>query len=304
VWFVETFAAGPEAMARVERLIDELERLAIEALNESPERTGIPRPLVRAIVGGLRQVIQTRLRQRRQAELTELVPDLFAWALSYRTPTEPLSRPRKAPSLPAASPEPDPQRAKILDAVTKLAAEKSYQSMTITEIARRAAISLTTFYAQFESKEAVFLAAIDDGERRLVETSLPAYRRGSDWPHSVKDGLHAFFAFFARNGATARLGGLNLFSGAREALERYERSTTGFEALLQPGYRHFPDTNPVAAEAIRGAVAALLYQQLRVQGPGSLYEVAPTATFIALAPFTGTERATEVANQGWRPEQG
>ncbi len=302
VWFVETFSAGPEAVERVERLTDELERLAIESLNETAERTDMPRPLVRAIIGGLRQIIQTRLRHDEEAQLTELVPALLAWALSYRTPAAPLRRPRKPPRLPPTTADPDPRRAKILDAVTELVAEKSYRAMTITEIAQRAAISLTTFYRYFESKEAVFLAAIDDGERRLIETSLPAYRQGPDWPRSVKDGLHAFFAFFAENGATARLGGLNIFAGGPEALERYERATIGFEGLLLRGYREHPDASPVAGEAIRGAIAALLYQQLRIEGTEGLYEIAPTATFIALAPFVGSDEATAVANEGWRPQ--
>jgi len=301
VWFVEIYSAGPEAVARAERMGDALERLAADALRGTPDRADMPSELIRAVLGGLRQIVQTRLRHERQHELPSLVPDLLAWALSYRIPQARLRRPRKPPPLPQANPDPSEQRERIIAAVTEIVAEKGYVGMTITEIAQRAAISLSTFYAHFESKTDVFIAAIDDGERRLLETTLPVYRQATDWESAVHDGLHAFFAFLTRNTATARLGGVDIFTAGALALERHERSVQGFQMLLQPGYDAHPATNPLAAEAVGGAIAALMYQQLRRKGPERLYQVAPTATFLALAPFTGTERACEVANEDWRP---
>lgn len=52
----------------------------------------------------------------------------------------------------------------------------------------------------------------------------------------------------------------------------------GLEGLLAPGYELSPETPPVAAEAIGGAMA----------------------TYIALAPFLGAEEACAVANSDGR----
>jgi AcrR family transcriptional regulator len=302
LWFVEIYAAGPEAVERIETLGDELEQLAASTLRGIPERSEMPHELIRAVIGGVRQIIQTRLRHDRQDELPDLIPDVLAWALSYRTPPRRLRRPRKPPRMRPSTPDAVEQRARIVAAVTEIITEKGYPAMTITEIAQRAAISLSTFYAHFENKPDVFLAAIDDGERQLLEATIPAYQAGTDWPHAVKDGLYAFFAFLTTNTATARLGGSDMFSGGPLALERHERSVQSFQALLAPGYQEHPIVRPIASEAIGSAIAALIYQQLRRKGAKRLYHVAPTATFLALAPFVGAERATAVANEGWHPK--
>ncbi|HYJ00503.1 MAG TPA: TetR/AcrR family transcriptional regulator [Thermoleophilaceae bacterium] len=302
--FVEVYAAGPEAIEHVEGIGDGFVSLAVDALRESPERAGAQRELVRAVVGGLRQIIHARLLHERQEELSELASDLFDWCLSYRAPVEPLRRPRKPPALPPSAPRPDAPRDRILNAVFEIAAEKGYRQMTITEIARRASVSLSTFYMLFDGKPDVFLAAIDDGERRMLEIALPAYHEAPDWPHAVKNGLHAFFAFMACNPATATLGGLDVFSGGTGALERHARSLQRFQALLSRGFEQHPDTSPIVGEAVAGAVAELLYQGIRDSNPGRLYELASAATFVALSPFVGPVEATAVANEGWRPSAG
>jgi AcrR family transcriptional regulator len=301
LWFVESYSAGPEAVEWIEQFGDRLEDLAVAAFDETPERAGMPRHVVRALIGGVRQVIHTRLRMGREEELVGLTPDLLEWALSYRTPREPLRRPRRPPPLTPASHDADEPRARIVAAVTELVAERGYHELTISEIAQRAAISLTTFYGRFPTKADAYVAAIDDGERRLLETTLPIYSAAPDWPHAVKDGIHALFAFLTENPATAQLGGMNILAGGARALERHEESNRGFQALLYPGYRGHPQVSAVASEAIGGAVTALLYQQLRLEGTGRLYEIAPAATFLALAPFLGSDAAGALANEGWHP---
>ena len=42
----------------------------------------------------------------------------------------------------------------------------------------------------------------------------------------------------------------------------------GLEALLVPGYELAPDTPPIAAEAIGGAIYALIHDQVKRNGPG------------------------------------
>jgi AcrR family transcriptional regulator len=301
VWFVESYSAGPEAIERIERLGDRLERLTTKAIAASRDRTGVPSGLVRAVLGGLRQVINNRLRRGREAELFELAPDLLDWALGYQTPSEPLRRPRKAPALPEATADPSEQRARIVRAVTEAVAEKGYSSMTITEIAKRAAVSLSTFYALFDSKADAFLAAIEDGERRLIETVVPVYEQATDWPHAVKDSIHAVFAFLAADTAAAKLGGMDIYAGGPAAVARQENARESFRVLLRRGFEDYPSTPEVAAEAIGCSIAELIFQQLRNGRAERIYEASPTATYLALAPYMDDKRATAIANEAWRP---
>lgn len=302
VWLIEVYAAGPEAVDRVERIVDRLEAFATKTLGETRDRPGMPPEGIRAVLGALRQIAQTRLRHDREDELPQLAPDLVDWAVGYGSPPAPLLRPRKPPPLPSPTPDPNEQRRRILAAVTDLMAGRGYQEMTITEICQCAAVSLTTFYNHFGSKQAAFMAAVDEAERQVVEVTLPVYLRAPDWPHAARDVIHAFFAFNAIHPELSQLGGLRIFSGGAQGLDRHETATSRFGAVLRAGYREHPDVSPIVGEAVGGSLAALVYQHIRRRGPESLYEMAGIASFLALAPFVGAEAACELANEGWRPD--
>lgn len=301
VWLVEIYAAGPQAVDRMERLADHLEAFAVDAIGETPDHPGIPREGVRAVLGGLRQIFHSRLRHDREEELPDLVPDLVDWVLGYGAPPTRLRRPRKPPPLPAPTPDPDEQRRRIVAGVIDLVVEHGYQEVTITEISQRAAVSLTTFYNHFASKQDAFMAAVDEAERQVTEVTLPVYRKAPDWPHAARDVIHAFFAFNATHPEMSRLGGLQIFSGGAEGLDRHEDAIARFGAAIQPGYEESPDTGRIVGEAISGSLAALVYQQIRRRGPEHLYEVAGIASFLAQAPFIGADAACALANEGWHP---
>ena len=72
------------------------------AFSESPERKGMPRDIVRAIVGGIRKTIHTRVRRGEQAELIEQLPQLIDWGLSYDRRPRRCERPRRKPDRGAA----------------------------------------------------------------------------------------------------------------------------------------------------------------------------------------------------------
>jgi hypothetical protein len=71
--------------------------------------------------------------------------------------------------------------------------------------------------------------------------------------------------------------------------------TEGMEGLLAPGYELSPDTPPIAAEAVGGALYSLLYDNVNRKGPETLPALVPTLVYVTLAPFLGGEEAYEVA---------
>ena len=294
---VETHAAGPEAVERVQRRARALGRLASAALRDSPERAGMPPEVVRAVLGGTLKVVETRVRLGHQRELPALVPQLLEWALSYRTPPEQLKPPSRRPAMPAAAAaaREDAARERILRAMTELVAEKGYPSATVSEVSRRAAVSLTTFYAIFDGKEQAFLAALDDTTTRLLAATLPAYRAATDWPHAVHDGLGAFLAYLSSETAAARLAGHAAWAAGPAAMEHVDKGLHSFEALLVNGSRRRP-TPEITAEAVGGSISSLIYDQLRREQAERLYLLTPTATFVALAPYIGTIEACAIAS--------
>jgi AcrR family transcriptional regulator len=297
--FVEIYAAGPRAIEEIDRTTDAFQAFVAETVQRMPGREALPPELVQALMGGLRKVIHTRLYRGEEEELVELVPQMWDWALAYSPPPEPLRRPRSRPPDSSGRGAYDPAE-RILRALASVVAEKGYPAMTVGDVAARASISLSTFYAHFADKEDAMLAAVDSGSAQMLATTLPAFRRAVDWPHAVHGAFAAMFAFCAAEPEYTRLGAVDVYAAGKRALEQRDQVMQGMEALLVPGYQQKPDASPIAAEAIGGAIYATIYDQVKRAGAESMQEIGPLATYVTLAPFIGAEEACAVANGNGR----
>ena len=295
---VETYAAGPEGAAVVDRTLESVTDLASILLEQVPERAGMPRELVRALVGGIQKVIHKRLYRGQEQELLDLGPQLWQWLFCYPVPPGPLkaTRRRTVKALPfeerqkTANP---PER--ILRALAAVVADKGYPHTTVAEAVERAGTSQRTFYEHFKNKEDAIVAALDSGSAHMLAAALPAFRRAPDWKHAVHDTIEAMFAFGAEEPEYARLGGVEMYAAGKRALDQREVVTEGMEGLLAPGYELKPGTPPIAAEAVGGALYSLLYDHVNKKGPETLPDLVPTLVYVTLAPFLEGEDAYEVA---------
>jgi AcrR family transcriptional regulator len=295
---VEIYAAGTEGAALLDRMMDSSTDVAAALLEQVPERQGMPRGLVRAIVGGIQKVIHKRLYRGQEEELLDLIPQLWDWIFCYPVPPGPLKARRRRPvrALPfeerqslAAPPE------RVLRALAAVVAEKGYPDTTVAEVVDRARTSQRTFYEHFKNKEDAIVAALDSGSAHMLAAAMPAFRRAPDWPHAVHDTQEAMFRWGAEEPEYARMGGKEMYAAGKRALDQREVVTEGFEALLKPGYELKPDTPPIAAEAIGGALYSLLYDHVNKEGPETLPDLVPTLVYVTLAPFLEAEEAYEVA---------
>lgn len=293
--FVEIYAAGPRAVEEIDSRMDDFQAFVGETVERMPGRGPLPPELVRALMGGLRKIIHTRLYRGEEEELVELIPQMWDWTLAYSLPPVPLRRPRNRPPQVGDRGAYDPAE-RILRALASVVAEKGYPAMTVNDIASRASISLSTFYSHFADKEEAMLAAVDSGSAQMLATTLPAFRRAADWPNAVRGAFGAMFAFCAAEPDFTKLGAIDVYAAGRRVLERRDQVIEGMEALLVPGYQINPDASPIAGEAIGGAIYSMIYDQVRRGSARNLQELAPLAAYVTLAPFVGVEEACAVAN--------
>lgn len=296
--FIEIYAAGPEGVAEVERVLDLFEHFGVAELNQIPDRRGMPPQMVRAMLGGLQKVVHKRLYSDEADQLPRLAEDIATWGLSYPPPPGPLEPPKRrgrraktfAERQAVAHP---PER--VLRALAAIVAEKGYTATTVAEVVERAGTSQRVFYGHFENKEDAFLAALDSGSAQMLGLVLPAFRRAKSWEEAVRAAYEAMFSFGIEEPEYTSLGAVEMYVVGRRALQTRDGIMEGLEALLAPGYERAPDTPPIAAEAIGGAIYALIHDQVKRKGPESLPELAPLATYMTLAPFLGAEQAYERA---------
>ena len=293
---VEVYAAGAPAVERLDRAVAAVEDLVGAAFKESPEREGMPRDIVRAIVGGIRKTIHTRIRRGDQADLIDQLPQLIDWGLSYEAPPEALKRPRRKPDRGAAPlPDHDVPRERLVTAITETIAERGYPDATIIEIAERASASLSTFYGNFENKQEALLAALDREREQSLAATSAAIDAAPDWPRSIRDGLDALFGFLAAEPAAASVAIVDAFTAGAEGLEGGDQTIWAFHVFLEDGRELAPDSTPLLPEALGNAVYALVYRHIRAGRGEQLRELTPIATFIVLAPFMDSAVACAIA---------
>lgn len=95
-------------------------------------------------------------------------------------------------------------RARLLRAVVGAVADRGYANVRIADIVDRARVSRHSFYAQFDSKEACFLAAHADGIAMIV-AELGAQIAAAEMPLAqLAGGIEAYFALADREPEFAR----------------------------------------------------------------------------------------------------
>ncbi len=292
----EAYAAGPAALAIVDRAVAAVERLSRRRLKESPERRGLPPAMIQAHIGAMQELARSRLRRGEADALLPLVPQLVDLVGGYRPPPQPLRLATRTNvfEIESAVAVDDAERA--IHGFILAVAKHGYPGATIQEIARLGSMSPSTFYANFRDKRAVLLAAIDSSMAQLQALASAAYRRSPGWAPGVRSVIGSCLTFLASRPATANLLLIEVYAGGPEALEIRARGMRDLTRTITAGGPQDAGVPPVAPEVIIGGIVALARRQLLRQGAESLPSLVPISTYIALAPYVGLENACVAAN--------
>jgi len=96
---------------------------------------------------------------------------------------------------------PNPERARqrgaeILERATVLFARRGFQGTDVQVLADAIGVGKGTIYRYFPSKRALFLAALDDGMRRLHAQVEAAVQQAADPLDQIERAIEAYLAFF------------------------------------------------------------------------------------------------------------
>jgi len=318
---IEVVGAGPGVREARRRLHDRVEAAMRKELGGGKRVSQLP---ASGLIGGVENVIATRVFRGESNTLGRLLFDLIDWIDSYLhernglviedprwdelarrmgTPgsvvlPEEVRLPRGRSALPAAAVEAT-QRDRILRAVAVLSRERGYLRTTVAEIVARAQISRQAFYNQFEGKRDAFKATQVAALQAVMSRSAEAFFGADNWPDRVWNGLEALLRHSAENPDLAYLDTVDSYAVGEEAIARSIENRMAFNLFLAEGYemrrngRRLPQ---LCSEAIGGAILELLRSQ--VLGPGAEHslEALPQAAYVALAPFVGSEEAAAYVN--------
>jgi AcrR family transcriptional regulator len=312
---IDALGVGPHVLDHRERLTERFELLFRQCFDGAPRRAFVTDTSIKAIVAGIRRVVYRRLLRGDPEELTGLIDDLMAWALSYhaprvKVPVRPSNPALEEPSrslheaLADSGIEPlDPvcarrtlsQRERILRAVVAITSKGGYAGLSIPAISKTAGTSNVAFYENFESKQEAFLTAFDEVMDRAVTHTSEAFIAAGEWPAAVRAAIAALLEFVAEERIFARLAFFDILTGGPVAIDRAEHSLDAFQTMAVPGlqaYQHVPE---ILAEAIVGGLWNVIQHEVGYGRALRVPELTEELTYIALAPFLGAKDAARVA---------
>ena len=97
------------------------------------------------------------------------------------------------------------RRRQLLDVATNVFAERGFSATIMDDIAYAGGITKPVLYQDFDSKRALYIAVLEDGGARLIESISLATTNGETLREQVSSGFDAYFDFVRDDEAAFRL---------------------------------------------------------------------------------------------------
>lgn len=204
------------------------------------------------------------------------------------------SVPKSAPGLPRGRTSLDPldanaiQRARLLRAVISAVAEKGYQATTIAEIVRRARVSRSVMYREFDGKLDCFLAAIEEGRQLMAARITEAMEAVSDGSLEtvVRAVSRAYLETCAREPDHTRAWVLELAAAGPEGVETRTGYLDQFAAFVRDIDCRYGSGRPRPPEhyvAVVGGIAELVGREVHAGAQAALPRLEDALTTAVVA---------------------
>ena len=155
------------------------------------------------------------------------------------------------------------QRRRMVIAMTEHMASHGYGATRVADIVEGAGVSRESFYAQFASKEACFMAAYDDTVAwTLSRTTEQAARPGADVAARFRIGLRTFLEAVSAAPEAARLFLIEVYAVGPEATARRAAAQQEFTQLVVSELGCETAAERFAAEALVAAVGSMVTTRL------------------------------------------
>ena len=323
VLFVEALGGGERMLEERTRAFGRFERRAEELLQVGPgDSSTLDVPVV-AVAGALRLVVSRHLRNYAEDELPARIDDGLAWLYSYaRAAGKPRWSNSQRALLSSTSAEADSralaqeperlppgrhglpagvvarhQRTRLLFATAEVMMAKGYANSTVEDIVAAARVTKPGFYRYFTDKQHAFLEAQQYPTQYILDRCAQAYYSAQEWPERMFGMLSTLLELIAQNRAISYLRLVECYAAGPVAIRRAEEITRAFTIFLEEGYHRTERGRTLPrlySQAITGAIFEIV-QRLIARGEWmELHRHLPQLTYIAIAPFTGSEEAIEL----------
>jgi AcrR family transcriptional regulator len=191
------------------------------------------------------------------------------------------------------------RRQRLLDAALQVFTDHGYSDAAIAEVARASDTSKGGLYFHFPSKQALFLALLDEASETLLNRVETAMATESDPIARGEAALREVLRAFASHRLLARLLLIDAVGAGKEFNARLNDLHTAFAVLIAGCLDEAvargqiaPLDTRIAAHAWYGAVNQMVLHWLLTGEPQDLEETYPALRALLLFGVTGAGKAT------------
>lgn len=199
-------------------------------------------------------------------------------------------------------------RARILEAMARVVAERGYAGATIGDVVRAASVSRRTFYEQFKDKEDCFVETYRTGcENGISEQAATVGAlENPDWRTRLRVSLETYLSHLADEPHFARVllievlgAGSRALAMRERILARYVDGYRALHALAQREEPALPDVPEAFLRGLVGGIAELVEHCLLDGGEDGVSErlraLAPTLVDFATTILTSGREGTSTS---------
>jgi AcrR family transcriptional regulator len=190
------------------------------------------------------------------------------------------------------------QRERLVDAFTKLAAERGLGNVTAQEVAAAADLPPDIFYENFADERQCLSAAYDAFVERLVSGAEHAIDLDEEWPQRVNQAVGGGLAFISETANRSRFFAVDALAVGPLMLDRYVAAMDRIVRLLRSGRGHFsdaPDLPAILESVLVGGIACVVGEALLAEEDARILELQPELVEILLTPYLGRTEARRIA---------
>jgi AcrR family transcriptional regulator len=190
--------------------------------------------------------------------------------------------------------DPHPERRRICAALLELLAESDFDSLTRSELVRRAGVSEAAFRRHFTSLEDCFAVVWGEVDAELSAAITAAYRTEGEWQDRLRAAFLAGLRYLARDPGRARLYVTEAFRVNEDLRRRQYDAVARLGEIIDRGREggYLEEELPSGiAEAISGAIWSRVSDWVSSGEAGLLPEKLHELMYFAVLPYRGIDAA-------------
>ncbi len=186
-------------------------------------------------------------------------------------------------------------RERVLSAMAQTAAERGFAGASVAVLCASAGVSRSRFYELFESREACFLAVLDDGYRHASAAILRASARAGDWREGVRFGLAELLSFFDAEPQLTRVCLVESLAAGPWSLRARERHVTDLMGLILSRWETLAPPEPYlfTNAGVAASILGVVQHQIMSGKDEPVLGLLGSLVGLATAPYLDTEHIAQ-----------